>query len=580
MNGSSDSWVARLVADLNAVPGAGAGETVEQWAALAAQSRPVVTVFGPYDSGKSSLIKRLLVDDGRAVPPWLTISARRETFEAREVEAYGCVLCDTPGIAGGDAAHEEAAQAAAELTDAFVVVLPPQLTMPESLLTLLSGRCFHADGWALPADAVTIVVGRMDEAGVDDPDDSPDDYGSLVSRKRVEFDERCRRSGIDPSGASVHCVAADPYQSVGNREVAGRSAYDAGRSWDGMSGVERALARLPPGLDRLRDAARVRFHLAAAQRVLEALREESQRQELALEEATSMLERKHIAEGRLTSLVAAARADLDGVVEEELLSVVRDGGAQGDDVIGRVEPRLRAALERWASRHDAQIEKLANELSDELFTRASRPAALALRDFLESTSPTDAPKTDARKVAKATGELAKGIRQGLAVAHHAHVGMPLETARSELRKLSTFKKPADYFKKARGFKDAAHSARSAKYLTADAILGAAAPALIELAALVWGVVQDHAAANERAARREALREQVAAAARSFAKTYLEGDRGRGVEGWMAGVEQFESRLTEYFRPSALSREALATTVQELKSCGDRIEATLAAVPGP
>ena len=49
----------------------------------------MVTFFGPYDSGKSTLLKRLLVDEGCKVPDWLTISPRPETFEQNKIEALG-----------------------------------------------------------------------------------------------------------------------------------------------------------------------------------------------------------------------------------------------------------------------------------------------------------------------------------------------------------------------------------------------------------------------------------------------------------------------------------------------------------
>ena len=81
---------------LDAIPGAELGEQSEQlWQRFAANDRPVVTVYGAYDTGKSSLLRRLIVDAGAQVPEWLTISARHETFEVNEVEAAGCIMRDT-----------------------------------------------------------------------------------------------------------------------------------------------------------------------------------------------------------------------------------------------------------------------------------------------------------------------------------------------------------------------------------------------------------------------------------------------------------------------------------------------------
>ena len=47
-----------------------------QWADFASNTQPVVTLFGAYDTGKSSIIRRLLVDSGKPIPEWLTVSAR------------------------------------------------------------------------------------------------------------------------------------------------------------------------------------------------------------------------------------------------------------------------------------------------------------------------------------------------------------------------------------------------------------------------------------------------------------------------------------------------------------------------
>jgi putative ribosome biogenesis GTPase RsgA len=57
-----------------------------------------VTFFGAFDCGKSSLLRRLLVDDDIAVPDWLTISARHETFAASDIRYRGAILRDTPGV--------------------------------------------------------------------------------------------------------------------------------------------------------------------------------------------------------------------------------------------------------------------------------------------------------------------------------------------------------------------------------------------------------------------------------------------------------------------------------------------------
>ena len=66
---------------LDAIPGGHFGaEADRQWKRFASVGLPVVTMYGSYDTGKSALLRRLIVDSGSVVPEWLTISARHETF--------------------------------------------------------------------------------------------------------------------------------------------------------------------------------------------------------------------------------------------------------------------------------------------------------------------------------------------------------------------------------------------------------------------------------------------------------------------------------------------------------------------
>src|SRR4051794_11313225 len=102
-----------------------------------------VTLLGPYDSGKSSLLKRLLVEAGCTVPDWLTVSARRTTFDAQSIEWLHLRIQDTPGLGGGVQSHSDAAREAALATDLLMVVLPPQLITGEmdELQSILEPYC-------------------------------------------------------------------------------------------------------------------------------------------------------------------------------------------------------------------------------------------------------------------------------------------------------------------------------------------------------------------------------------------------------------------------------------------------------
>lgn len=123
-------WLGRL-------PGGSlVGQYVDDWDAFEKLHRPVVTLFGSYDTGKSSLLRRLLVDSGGDVPGWLTISARHETFEVNDTEVGGCIIRDIPGFAVGASDiraqnNSRRAMAAVGLTDVGIMVLTPQLATAE-----------------------------------------------------------------------------------------------------------------------------------------------------------------------------------------------------------------------------------------------------------------------------------------------------------------------------------------------------------------------------------------------------------------------------------------------------------------
>ena len=99
-----------------------------RWDDLRPSDELRVVIFGAYDAGKSTLLKRLLAEAGTPVPEWLTISGRRETFEVRISPVRGrSSFLDTPGLSGGNDEHEQISLAAMQLADAYLWVLPPQL---------------------------------------------------------------------------------------------------------------------------------------------------------------------------------------------------------------------------------------------------------------------------------------------------------------------------------------------------------------------------------------------------------------------------------------------------------------------
>ena len=97
------------------------------------------------------------------IPEWLTVSARRETFELNAVDVGDLTFTDAPGFAAGNELHDELAQDALALSDAFLLVVPPQLltTNRELVGSILSGRYFFGE----PRPGVDRVIRRGDRPG-------------------------------------------------------------------------------------------------------------------------------------------------------------------------------------------------------------------------------------------------------------------------------------------------------------------------------------------------------------------------------------------------------------------------------
>ena len=241
----------------------------ERWQGFAAIDAPVVTVYGSYDTGKSSLLRRVLIELGQAVPSWLTISARHETFEVNEIRAAGCVLRDTPGfvVEGADAraqVNTELASEAIVLTDVAIVMVTPQLVTAEYPVL----RQLIQQDWV--PGSLWFVISRFDEAGVD-PDDDPDGYRRLAERKTLEL-----RTALDLDDAvPVHVVCADFAQMAGAEHNPDPEVWDDSRDWDRIAGLVKAITDLcTSGASGLRQAAEQRFWRNAVKQALVRLPEE------------------------------------------------------------------------------------------------------------------------------------------------------------------------------------------------------------------------------------------------------------------------------------------------------------------
>lgn len=349
---------------LDALPGRHIGECVQQrWQQFGEIDVPVVTVYGSYDTGKSSLIRRILIELGQAVPAWLTISARHETFEVNEIRAAGCLLRDTPGfvVDGTDARAQlntERATEAVVLTDVAIVTVPPQLVTAElpALRQLLEQQWVPGSLW--------FVVSRFDEAGVD-PEDDPEGYRDLAVRKTRELRSALSLGDTIP----VHIVCPDFAQMAGAERNPDPQVWNDSRDWDGIVGLVQAITQLGASDgSTLRRAAEERFWRRAVQQAHVELSEELEKQLDNAVVSDKGEERRQSWLAQLDTVTRAGEADLRGRA-----SAVISDALDSPDPVQRFTTALKTSLGAWHAGCERDIDKLLQSVGATIATERSRP---------------------------------------------------------------------------------------------------------------------------------------------------------------------------------------------------------------
>lgn len=571
MTGTVDTWVGEARRAIEAAAGVEGRQAVEAtWAAQEREPRPVVAVFGPYDSGKTSLLKRLLVDESRPVPEWATVSGRRETFEVQAAEVCGCTVLDTPGISGGNAEHEALAREPLARADAILLVVPPQLITAEKdlVVRIVSGAGVRSGGLPL-GKSLLVAVGRMDEAGRDPSDDLPG-YRDLCARKTGELIELFRREGIDVAAGVVFPLAGDPYQQVGNGTPTSKEVYDEFRSWDGVGALADALRGLAPRLPLLRRAACVRFHCEEMAALMVGLEDRLQKVAVAAAEAANGKERVTLIRRELDALSDAARTRLDQTVEEQVASVVRSGFMSAEDVKQQLEPRMQKAFERWRADHEGQLLKLAARAQGEIASRMASPAGKTLKLSFDETPSEDRDHQGALKQAR---KLGAKMKQLLRERDERQIGMKMSKARDELKRLEdagSFEKYRDAARRTKAFRTAEQAEKAGKVVTMHAALDVLGPLVAELGPLILDEVARRRREQERRDRRAALRADVERASRDVsAECWAE---------WTKVVKEFEDWLDLQAKPYETALPSLEEETAALQAQRARLSEVVQSAP--
>lgn len=200
--------------------------------------KPAVAILGDYSAGKSSLVKRLLVEMSGGVPADLGVKGSVATSVARTYELDHIRLIDTPGFQSGRANHDELALAAAAGAALVVVVVHVNLLLGD--VTLLEAIVNGTTRTVPKAGRILFLINRSDELGVD-PTSDPEAFLLLRRRKSDELIAALGSRGIALDESEVHVIAGDPFGEVGNSLDVTRADYDGNREWDGVQPVVRTL---------------------------------------------------------------------------------------------------------------------------------------------------------------------------------------------------------------------------------------------------------------------------------------------------------------------------------------------------
>ena len=331
--------------------------------------RPRVVLFGDYNSGKTSLIRRLLAEDGTPVPSWLTVGPEPETFQPGEIASGGFVYVDTPGMsARSTTEHEHLALDTLGSADLVMLLLAGQ-PGSEALkqMTGLAERGFTGE--------TTLVVITRYDSGMGDPEKALDECLALLEKRKQALRALLPEA---LAGAEIRPAVADPLGKLAGKRPPGPRYFAPYRSWDGITELRARLARLPGQLPQLRAAAARRHRLATVTLARVAAHEQRAVAEAVIAEAETRRDRAALLRQRLAGTDAAAAEALRMAIEPEVTAVVRSAaGLDSEELKTAAEDRLRTALTGWEHTWSDRLAELAREAERDLLLEQIRPAAVS-----------------------------------------------------------------------------------------------------------------------------------------------------------------------------------------------------------
>ncbi|WP_406377373.1 50S ribosome-binding GTPase [[Kitasatospora] papulosa] len=204
-------------------------------------AKPAIAVLGDYNSGKSSLIRRIMVDSSLQSHAAFDIRALPATIAANCYPLPRFDLVDTPGLQSGHDEHDTVAlEAIAEAALVFVVV---HINLLVGNTSILEGLSRGSEMLASKGGRMVFLINRCDELGVD-PLTAPEVFLNLQNRKREELRAAFAARSIEVEIDRIHCLSGDPFGLVGGDATAEPGDFDENRLWDGVTALTSALSDL------------------------------------------------------------------------------------------------------------------------------------------------------------------------------------------------------------------------------------------------------------------------------------------------------------------------------------------------
>ncbi len=234
---TAQRWLVKALEKCSAFP-----DALTQLAPLMAITQPKIYLVGDYNAGKSSFIKRLLIDAGLPIPDTLETRANPTTEVPHEYDWLGFTLVDCPGFQSSNKTHSQKAMEALPDASLVIFLFQPNLVLGDDKNMKLILQGSKDIGLVPKKNRIFFIINRSDELGID-PEIEPESYKTLVERKKNELCLALGSRNISVTKNSIFCMASDPYGLVGNRQDVNSTAYDRFRLWDGLSYFRKAFSQ-------------------------------------------------------------------------------------------------------------------------------------------------------------------------------------------------------------------------------------------------------------------------------------------------------------------------------------------------